>query len=303
MQRYWPYGATRAGAVSTAYKYTGQELDAASGLYYYRARWYDPSLGRFIQADTLVPAPGNPQSLNRYAYVYNNPLKYTDPSGHDPLDNAWQSEFQRVHGREPAAEDILIRLFSIAFPDEWDWSAFYDARGGYIPGSLERVFVVERPIERTWEDMPGALERLAGWYGRGENGLYTRDIGSLFGGLPNRFETPSAWSAVSDANNPIRVWVYLSSAGLPPYLMGTSDLDANVHHWAWCLTMGAAYGPGATLINTGREITQFRGDWRNTWSDIMIGTRGAGLGLSFQLLGMNDNTRAWHLFMFDRFVW
>ena len=82
--RYWPYGDARTGAVSTAYQYTGQELDAASGLYYYRARWYDPALGRFIQADSIVPAPGNPQSLNRYAYVYNNPLRYTDPSGHDP---------------------------------------------------------------------------------------------------------------------------------------------------------------------------------------------------------------------------
>jgi RHS repeat-associated protein len=79
--RYWPYGESRAGEINTAYKYTGQELDAASGLYYYRARWYDASIGKFIQADTLVPAPGNPQSLNRYAYVYNNPLRYTDPSG------------------------------------------------------------------------------------------------------------------------------------------------------------------------------------------------------------------------------
>ena len=50
-------------------------------MYYYRARWYDASIGKFIQADSIVPAPGNPQSLNRYAYVYNNPLRYTDPSG------------------------------------------------------------------------------------------------------------------------------------------------------------------------------------------------------------------------------
>jgi len=40
------------------------------------------ALGHFISADTLVPDPGNPQALNRYAYVTNNPLRYTDPSGH-----------------------------------------------------------------------------------------------------------------------------------------------------------------------------------------------------------------------------
>jgi hypothetical protein len=51
---------------------------------YFRARYYSGLLGRFIQADTIVPGAGNPQNLNRYAYVSNNPLKYIDPSGHDP---------------------------------------------------------------------------------------------------------------------------------------------------------------------------------------------------------------------------
>ena len=48
------------------------------------ARWYDPALGRWIQADSIVPEPGNPQALNRFSYVYNNPLRYVDPSGHGP---------------------------------------------------------------------------------------------------------------------------------------------------------------------------------------------------------------------------
>jgi hypothetical protein len=46
------------------------------------ARWYNPQTGRWISADTIVPDFANPQSLNRYAYVYNNPLRYTDPTGH-----------------------------------------------------------------------------------------------------------------------------------------------------------------------------------------------------------------------------
>ena len=48
------------------------------------ARWYDSSIGRFISADTIVPDPANPQAYNRYAYVFNNPINYTDPDGHDP---------------------------------------------------------------------------------------------------------------------------------------------------------------------------------------------------------------------------
>jgi hypothetical protein len=46
------------------------------------ARYYHPALGRFVSADTIVPEPGNPQDLNRYSYTRNNPVRYTDPSGH-----------------------------------------------------------------------------------------------------------------------------------------------------------------------------------------------------------------------------
>jgi len=54
--KYYPYGATRSGAVSTAYKFTGQRLDDSTGLYYYGARYYDAAIGRFVQADTVVQA-------------------------------------------------------------------------------------------------------------------------------------------------------------------------------------------------------------------------------------------------------
>ena len=49
---------------------------------YYHARYYDPLLRRFTQPDTIIPNPHNPQDLNRYTYTRNNPIKYTDPSGH-----------------------------------------------------------------------------------------------------------------------------------------------------------------------------------------------------------------------------
>ncbi|MBU0491819.1 MAG: RHS repeat-associated core domain-containing protein, partial [Chloroflexi bacterium] len=48
-----------------------------------RGRRYDPLLGRFVSADTVVPSPGNPQAFNRYSYCYNNPLRFVDPDGHD----------------------------------------------------------------------------------------------------------------------------------------------------------------------------------------------------------------------------
>jgi len=81
---YYPFGEERhtSGSLFTDRRFTGQRWDGTIGLYDYRARYYDPALGRFVQADTVVPEPGDPQALNRYAYALNNPLRYTDPTGH-----------------------------------------------------------------------------------------------------------------------------------------------------------------------------------------------------------------------------
>ena len=82
--RYKAWGETRyaSGTTYTARHFTGQIDETSLGLYYYGARYYDSLLGRFIQADTIVPEPGNPQAWDRFAYALNSPVKYTDPSGH-----------------------------------------------------------------------------------------------------------------------------------------------------------------------------------------------------------------------------
>ncbi|MCP4526377.1 MAG: RHS repeat-associated core domain-containing protein [Aestuariibacter sp.] len=74
-QLYYPYGEERwsSGTLTTDYGFTGQRRERGIGLYDYNARFYDPALGRFVSADTIVPDPGNPQSFNRYSYVRNNP--------------------------------------------------------------------------------------------------------------------------------------------------------------------------------------------------------------------------------------
>lgn len=87
--RYYPFGALREGGALSRFLYTGQEADAETGLYYYGARFYNPALRRFVQPDSLLPDPYDPQQLNRYSYVANNPLKYTDPSGNFRID--WDS--------------------------------------------------------------------------------------------------------------------------------------------------------------------------------------------------------------------
>jgi RHS repeat-associated protein len=82
-QEYGPWGSIRSGSLpETTLNYTGQRRDG-TGLLYYGARYYDPVLGRFLSPDSIVPGGGaNSQMLNRYAYVGNNPINHTDPTGH-----------------------------------------------------------------------------------------------------------------------------------------------------------------------------------------------------------------------------
>jgi RHS repeat-associated protein len=104
--RYKAWGEDRytSGTTPTTYRYTGQRWEAGLGLYFYRARWYDPALGRFAQPDTLVPNPADPQSLNRYAYVRNNPLRYMDSSGHYEEEGTGMEDYELI----PLAE--LLRM-------------------------------------------------------------------------------------------------------------------------------------------------------------------------------------------------
>jgi RHS repeat-associated protein len=68
-------------AIPNPYTFTDREYDPETGLYYYRARYYDPRLGRFLQEDPFKGFLDIPHSLNLYLYAYNNPIKYIDPWG------------------------------------------------------------------------------------------------------------------------------------------------------------------------------------------------------------------------------
>ena len=118
---YSAFGRDRYTESATAFpvsrRYTGQVLDEDTGLYFYGARYYDADSGRFIQADLLIPDLGNPQSYNRYSYVLNNPLRYTDPNGRWPFDELraqWQLDAAAVrlgqlHGKDWGNYDQAAR--------------------------------------------------------------------------------------------------------------------------------------------------------------------------------------------------
>ncbi|MBV6397142.1 MAG: hypothetical protein HFACDABA_02747 [Anaerolineales bacterium] len=103
---YKTFGETRyfIGDLKTDYTFTGQREEASLGLYFFVARWLDPSLGRFTSPDTIVPtSTQGTQAWDRYAFVNNNPVRYTDPTGH----KAREGEFDdTVTCNDPSAENL-----------------------------------------------------------------------------------------------------------------------------------------------------------------------------------------------------
>ena len=284
--------------------FTGQRSNNLSpawlGLVYMNARYYQPQLGRFVSPDSIVPEPENPQSYNRYAYSYNNPVNYIDPSGHDPLDADWEEAFKQVHGRTPDLYDRLIRLFSIAFPEEWDWGAFYDNNGYLRSFEIFRDIMTHPPSSRSWAAMPDALTRLSAYYAWNESEMFARDIGTLFGGLPDRASHSMNFAVTgcervpapicdSPTILPAQDWAYLQPAGMPSYLRG-DDADSNVHHWAWGVALGAYMGNLAVVANTAREtigvggINNLMND-PNALADVYFGNRGAYFGSALRTFG------------------
>lgn len=116
-QGYYAWGGLRPGpgnALPTDYTFTGQKLDAQSGLMYYVARWYDPQVGRFLSADSIVPEPGEPQDLNRFTYVRNNPLGFIDPTGRvldyglgGGADARWVEKWRRANGLNAVGGELV----------------------------------------------------------------------------------------------------------------------------------------------------------------------------------------------------
>ena len=85
---YVPYGPGYVATGEELFQYTGKLLDEATGLYYEGARFYDPTVGRFITEDSYSGDKNDSMTMNRYIYAADNPERYVDPNGHMFIDES-----------------------------------------------------------------------------------------------------------------------------------------------------------------------------------------------------------------------
>ncbi|MFZ7133301.1 MAG: RHS repeat-associated core domain-containing protein [Eubacteriales bacterium] len=194
---YFPFGATRTGSVDTEKQFTGQRQDD-TGLYYYGARYYDPTIGRFISADTVVQyektfdtatialcvnlsisnlgsyqfstlvypgttneSPINPQCFNRYTYVLNNPLKYIDPNGFNTVAIG-------LYSSAGCGVD-LDACIMLVFDDKGNWGIMtVVAPGGMIGASMSAGVTYQWTNADTIFDLAGESTQVGGSITLGE---------------------------------------------------------------------------------------------------------------------------------------
>jgi len=179
--KFFSFGQTRSGTVPIPQKFTGQRLDS-TGLYYYGARYYDPSIGRFISADTLVPNTINPQDMNRYSYVLNNPLKYNDPTGHywsNPF-NTLKGMGMAVYNTVKAVKDMVVNPVQTA---QYLVNAVSNAGTGGIAKSIANDYATKWSTEIGRGEIVGEIAIIAGTIGAGtiaSSGSKAIDLSNAF---------------------------------------------------------------------------------------------------------------------------
>ncbi len=116
--------------------YTGHEHIQETDFINMNARLYDPTIGRFLSADSIIPDTYDSQSFNRYSYVKNNPMKYIDPSGHwgisdigGAISNAWKDTGKWFHTNKYKIYGVVLIVVGVI------GIAFGEAFGGYYWGS------------------------------------------------------------------------------------------------------------------------------------------------------------------------
>jgi RHS repeat-associated protein len=133
-----------SGTTSESLKYTGKDVDPDTGLYYFNARWYDSSTGRFTSEDPVR------DGVNWFVYVSNNPLRFVDPTGlrdvEEAGDVASSNDVPFEYGYELNEYTIDYRRF---LDEDFEITYYDDYAGGPITVAYERIWISDRKCLST----------------------------------------------------------------------------------------------------------------------------------------------------------
>ncbi len=287
-----PYGSARwsSGAMPTDYGFTGQKEPIGTGLVYLHARYYASFAGRFVSADTIVPKPGNPQTLNRLAYTQNNPLKYNDPTGHDvdcSIADSYCRTFDSLEGFLKAAErdpSILKQVVRLRFETTEDERSSALAKFATYWHDQRRDPTSKREpysIRTTSLEALARASDFAAILSGGDKDVFMRDMSNVFGraddgvdgwflGIPTQV-SPEASHSIGGAMN---------SSGLHPSFADPDPDSDQIHHiWYW---IQVAFYRGAGIAQGGNEKHESwilegtrqgtsQQDWNTGWEASFIG--------------------------------
>ena len=212
---YKPYGEIIKNATYTngpdnfRYKYTGQEHDAETDLSYYRARFYDANLGRFISVDTVIDGGVGNNGFNRYMYVGGDPIKRADPTGHGQCFSEATGQEEPCSGEEntpvddsPTEDPPYPNLTDTVTPDDTLPEPLDDTppARGFLPGNTG-VGVEKSTAELEWERTvskgknyaePVSVKSYESTYNNGPPGTLMAQAGSTYG-IDTPRENKSNW--------------------------------------------------------------------------------------------------------------
>ena len=131
------------GSPTTTKGFTGHEMVDEMDIIHMNGRIYDATIARFVQADPIIQAPYRTASLNRYSYVWNNPMNATDPSGYETQSSGYTEEV-KVTARRPTAPDWGDFAGSISWMFDYEANVDWDtglSGYNYAPEPTPRTVV------------------------------------------------------------------------------------------------------------------------------------------------------------------
>ncbi|MEW8050593.1 MAG: RHS repeat-associated core domain-containing protein, partial [Candidatus Thiodiazotropha sp.] len=149
----WGNERSSTGSSWNRFAFTGHEKDEETGLYYFKARFYDPQLGRFLSQDRYLGETNTPPSLHRYLYAYSNPTVYVDLYGYEAT--PWYHQYV---SEETDVWETKGETYDTGSDVKDSYFAFVDSINNLLKTAGNEVMALTALPERSWATTKGWVQ-------------------------------------------------------------------------------------------------------------------------------------------------